>query len=94
MPELTELMYSTDRKGPWALYVYYPNGYHSGKQWFARPVRYPDEQLGVGQAKARAEAAIAAGNEVRVTDGGDELVFHSKNGKTLYGEGFWEEITR
>lgn len=31
---LTELQYSTDRKGPWALYIYNPRGYHNGAVWF------------------------------------------------------------
>lgn len=92
--EFTELQYSTDREGPWALYVYYPNGYYSGRQWFGRAIKYPDEEITIAEAKARADAAIAAGNEVRVCDGGDMLTFHSKDGKTIYGEDFWEGIAQ
>lgn len=76
---LTELQYSQDRKGPFALYIFDSTGYHSGRQYFASKIK-------------RADAAIAKGKEVRITDGGDMLVFHSRGGKVLFGEKFWEEI--
>lgn len=91
---LTTLQYSTDRKGPWVLYLYDNTGYHSGKQWFGKRVRYSEEEITVATAKARAEAHERHGLEVRVTDGGDNLVYHSKNGKVVYPEtgDFWKEI--
>jgi hypothetical protein len=91
---LTELQYSTDRKGPWKLYVYGANGYHSGGQWFSKAVRYPDEEITVAQAKGSCDLAVASGYEVRVCDGGDLLVYHAKDGKVLYGETFWLEIAQ
>jgi hypothetical protein len=90
---LTELQYSTDRKGPWQLYIYHPSGRgYEIRQYFAREVRYPDEEIGIAAAAELSNRAVANGKEVRVTDGGDFLVFHSQNGRILYGENFWKEI--
>ena len=89
---LTQLQYSTDRKGPFALYVYDANGYHRGPQWFRDKPKYPDEEITTAQAHNRAFAANAKQLEVRVTDPGDMLVFHCKDGKVLYGENFWHEV--
>jgi hypothetical protein len=93
---LTELQYSTDRKGPFALVIYEPNSqYHHGKQWFEKVPKYPDEEISVGEARHRVEKAIAQDREVRICDRGDLLVFHAKAGKVLFpnnAEKFWEEI--
>jgi hypothetical protein len=87
---LNTLQYSKDSAGPWGLYVYRHNGYHTGAVWFARKVRNPDEQITIAKAKAVADAAIAEGKEVRITDSGDMLVFHSQGCKQLYPDGdFW-----
>jgi hypothetical protein len=88
--ELTELQYTEDSEGPWALYIFGDDGLHSGCQYFAKVVEYEDEQIAVGEAMRRAVEAIAQKKEVRVCEGGDRLVFHSQDGKTTYGEGFWE----
>ena len=91
---LTELQYAEVGDGPWALYIYGRSGYHTGKQWFRKgPMKYPDEEITLAQAKERTEKAISAKREVRICDGGDELVFHSVNGKILYGDGFWSAVT-
>lgn len=94
---LTELQYSTERKGPFALYIYDENGYHTGKQWFRAKPLYAGEEITTGQAHNLAFAAVAKGLEVRACDGGDMLVFHAKDGKVLYpadAAAFWEEIAR
>lgn len=91
---LTELQYSNDRKGPWRLYVYNPNGYHNGGQYFSRRLRYPDEEITVSAAKELCDRAELEDREVRVTDGGDMLVYHSKGGKVLYGHSFWGDIAK
>lgn len=88
---LTELQYSQDRKGPFALYVFREDGLHSGKQWFENTPRYPDEQITTAEAMGRTARAMAAGLEVRITDGGDMLVYHAHGSKVLYGENFWDE---
>jgi hypothetical protein len=91
--KLTELQYSEDRNGPWVLYVFGADGLHSGGQWFERePLKHPDEEISIGEAQARAEIAVEQKHEVRVCDGGDHLVFHSQDGRTLYGAGFWDAI--
>lgn len=92
---LTQLQYSQDLRGPFALYIYEHNGYHSGAQWFAKAIRYPNEEISISDAKLRAVAAISAGKEVRICDGGDMLVFHSEHGEQLYPKpdvNFWASI--
>lgn len=80
-------------KGPWKLYIYEPNSeYHRGGQWFRNKVRYDDDEIPTRLAEVRYLDAMRQGREVRVCDGGDELVFHAKAGRVLYGEKFWEEI--
>ena len=93
---LTELRYSDDRKGPWQLYVYALDrkGYEV-KRWFAKDVKYTDEEISVIDAFEIASiASIVQGKEVRVCDGGDELVYHAKGSKVLYGESFWRDVLK
>ena len=73
---LTNLTYSDDRRGHLALYLYDSNMRHYGARYIARKITHPDEEVTPKDAKARVDAAIAAGHEVRITNGGDELVFH------------------
>lgn len=91
---LTQTFYSKDVRGPWALYVYEPNGYHTGAQWFAKVIRYPQEQISVAEARLRVIEAVSQGREVRITDAGDMLVFHSVNGAQLHPQGidFWAAV--
>jgi hypothetical protein len=90
---LTELQYSSERKGPFALVIYEAgSAYHHGKQWFRNKPKYPDEEISSWEALQRVESAIAEGREVRICDGGDMLVYHAKDGEVLYGKKFWEEI--
>ena len=93
---LTELQYSGDRKGPFKLYIYEPNRtYHLGGVWFRNKPKYPGEEIPTSHAKIKALAAIAEGREVRVCDGGDNIVFHAKGDKVLYPAppaDFWREI--
>lgn len=94
--KLTNLQYSTERKGPFKLYVYEPGSpFHKGGVWFQKVPQYPDEEITTELAHNRAFAAVAEGCEVRICDGGDMLVFHAKDGKVLYPKAprsFWEEI--
>lgn len=93
---LTELQYSNDRKGPFKLYIYDSTGYHQGPQWFRRPpLQYPDEEITAHEAMVRALEAFAIGCEIRITDGGDMLVYHAKDRKVLYPQpigNFWNEM--
>lgn len=93
---LDELHYSSDRKGPWRLYVYEADGLHRGGQWFRRPpLVYADEEITAEEAMNISRWAVLECKEVRVCDGGDMLVFHAQNGKILYPRvgNFWKEIT-
>jgi hypothetical protein len=94
---LEEIYYSEDRKGPFKLYVYRPDGYHTGGQWFMKVPRYPDppdNELNYAQAKTIVEAAMEQGLEVRICDWGDFLVFHAQHGTVLHptNHDFWKEI--
>jgi hypothetical protein len=92
--ELTELQYSSNVKGSLAIYVYDASGYHRGPQYFRRVVRYPGEEITVAQAHAVADKALSEKREVRITDSGDMLVFHSKDGQVRFPDNparFWDE---
>jgi hypothetical protein len=92
---LTELQYAEIGEGPWVLYTYGCDGMHNGKQWFRKgKMKYPDEEISLREAKIRSDSNILKRWEVRICDGGDMLVFHSANGAVLYGEGFWEAVTK
>jgi hypothetical protein len=92
---LTELQYAEIGEGPWKLYIYGEDEFHSGGKWFRkRKPKYPDEEITLTEAKKRSDANIAQRLEVKVCDGGDMLVFHSENGVVLYGEGFWAAVTQ
>ena len=101
------LQYSDDRKGPFKLYIYGQDGYHSGGRWSRKVPKYPDppdreiDSMCFGSrfqymtAMGMAFAAVARKQEVRVTNGLDEIVYHAKNGVVLYpvkGRSFWQEI--
>lgn len=91
--ELIELIPAEEvGTGPWRLYIFGKDGYHSGGQWFtAGRIKYPDEEIPLSLAKDHSDEAIRRGLEVRVCDGGDNLVFHSQTGKVVYGSTFWNE---
>lgn len=91
---LTQLVYSQDRKGPWKLYVYTANGkQYEYISWFSK--KPEDKEISVMEAFEIANiAAIIDKKEVRVCDGGDELVYHSEKGIILYGNTFWPEIIK
>lgn len=60
--------------------------------------QYQMDDVGVWTAKAAqvyVDAYIKMGNEIRVTDCGDMLIFHAKDGKVIYPESgvdFWSAI--
>lgn len=80
-------------EGPWVLYIYGDDGYHSGGQWFDTTVKYPDEAISFEAARELANKAMAEGHEVRVCNGGDELVFWFKNGVMPHGSTFWVTVS-
>lgn len=90
---LNELQYSTDRQGPWALYIYNAHGFHSGKRWFGKTVTHPGEEITLDEVRELVNNAMDDEKEIRITDGGDNLVFHAIDGDVIYGERFFYEIT-
>ena len=91
---LTELQHAETGDGPWRLYIYGRDGLHSGGKWFRKGLmKYPEEEITAAEASERAKSAIARKQEVRICDGGDNLVFHAANGAVLYGDNFWQEVT-
>ena len=89
---LSELQYAERGTGPWRLYIFDNDGTHSGGKWFRaphEPIKYPDEEISWVDAHTRCMRAAIEHREVRVTDGGDSLVFHSIGGYAMYGWGFW-----
>jgi len=71
-------------EGPWRLYIYGKDGYHSGSKWFRKgPMKYPDEEITAQDAKERVLNAMRKRCEVRICDRGDRLVFHSEGGMMI-----------
>lgn len=88
--QLTKLIHDDDLRAPLRLYIYDAQGYHTGGLWFRKKIRYPGEEITNLDARQRAERAIANRMEVRITNGLDNLVFHSRQGVILYPDGGWE----
>jgi len=93
--ELSDLIQTEEvDAGPWRIYVYGRDKYHSGGNWFrAGKRKYPEEEITFANAKERSEIAIAAGREVRICDGMDHLVFHAVNGEVVFGSTFWNQAS-
>jgi hypothetical protein len=96
---LAQYQYATPVKGEvMRLYTFGEDGYHSGGQWFTSgPLQYPEEQIDALEAAIREMTARMHGLETRVTNGDDQLLFHSKGGKILYppditGSQFWGSV--
>jgi hypothetical protein len=95
--ELTTLQFTQPQKGEdFKLYLYDAHGFHTGAIWFTSgKIRYPDEQTSAEIAKHLVEQHLQEQLEVRITNGGDLLVFHAQQGKVLYpasAELFWENV--
>lgn len=92
---LTEMMYSKAEPGELLrLYLFDVMGYHRGAVYFTRQPKEPDE-ITVEKAQALVEGHINRRLEVRITNGGDFLVFHSQAGAILYPpdhKDFWEKL--
>jgi hypothetical protein len=93
---LTELKYAEIGEGPWKLHIHHGGPPYNSEVWWFRKkqTKHAIEEIALVEAKKRSDANIAQGLEVKVCDGGDELVFHSESGVVLYGEGFWEAVTK
>jgi len=97
---LEKIIYSNDRQLPLKLYIYaYEGGTkHGGGVWVRHTPKYPDEEITTPEALLAAGRAQAKGEEIRVCNGSDFCVFHSRNGQVIYPpEGFdmfWESLLR
>jgi hypothetical protein len=80
--------------GPWKLYIYGKNGYHTGGKWFRKgPPKYPEEEITAEEARMRTARAIQEKREVRIADSRDRLVFHSERGVVIAPanpQDFWD----
>jgi len=99
MPILTELQYRKATEGPWRIYVFDRSGFHRGGKYFRKgspPTDHPEENhlwVTAEFAKDDAIRAIRQGLEVRITDGGDMLVFHAVKGRYVFPldpQDFWD----
>jgi len=100
---LTEPVYGNDRNGPFRLYIYEADGFHRGGVWAYKggPTHYPNDpctEISTREMMMRAVESCAQGKEVRITDGGDLMIYHAIGGKILYPDSeamktFWQEIT-
>ena len=63
---------------PLYLFIYDENGFHS------TGVRLEDKHKLEYAMRTSIKYALAARREVRITDSGDLLCFHAKNGKIIY----------
>lgn len=93
---LEGLRLSEDRYGPWKLYVFDVNSeFHRGGVWFMDKPKYPEEgEISTGEAFRRCCDAQSEGRQVRVCDGGDNLVFHARGDEVLHGETFWKDVLK
>jgi hypothetical protein len=94
---LTEILFADPVKGEdFKLYLYGKDGFHGGPIWFTSGrIRYPDEQIAAGVAQLLVEKHVRDGLEVRITNGGDFLVFHSQRGQMLFptnADQFWSKV--
>jgi hypothetical protein len=94
--EFTELQYAKPVKGePKKLYLYNAEGFHTRPVWFTSgPLDFLEPEVPLPIAWAAISRHMEQGLEVRVTDGGDMLLFHAKGGEILYPpdvelEEFW-----
>lgn len=86
--QLKELCYAEPVKGDsYQLYLFDVDGFHSGGQWFTStlPLKFPEEEITLDEAHQRCIQHLARGLEVRITNGGDYLVYHAIGDRNLYG---------
>ena len=83
-------LYIYDKDGYDKIWTSNSEGLATGGKWFRRgPMPQFPEVITAREAQILAEEAIKDKLEVRVTDSGDQFVYHSVNGKVLHGQGFW-----
>jgi hypothetical protein len=92
------IIYDADRTLPLKLYVFRPDGFHEGCKWFRNILRYPDEEITTMSALVTTGVAMEKGLEVRICNGGDFCVFHSKDGEVVYPpegfDAFWNSVLK
>jgi hypothetical protein len=83
-------------EGPWKIYIYRPDGFHTGGKWFRQgKMKYPAEEITTEDARQRAIKAMIDHCEVRICNGDDRLVFHSENGTMIQPatfDEFWDAM--
>lgn len=95
--QLNTLAYDDDVRGPLRLYIYNAaNGrMHQGGCWFRnQPINIDESDTST--AKHVAHEYHKCGTQLRITNSGDNLVFHAVGGKVIYPadgwDGFWKRV--
>jgi hypothetical protein len=100
---LTDLQYvENPGKGPWQLYVFDRDGFHKGGKYFQSGPLPPDldedeRKYWITREAAKDDVirACRQGLEVRITDGGDRLVYHAIGMKQMHptnANKFWSVV--
>jgi len=93
--QLGQLLYSSEIWQLLRLYIFEPNGMHRGGIFFRKVPLYSDEEISAEHARKLVDRAILEDREVRITNGGDFLVFHFKDGSLIHPESaasFWARV--
>jgi len=93
--QLGQLMYSSEVTDSLRLYIFEPGGMHRGGIFFRKVPKHPDEEISAEEARKLVDRAILDDKEVRITDSGDALVFHFKDGSLIHPESaasFWAKV--
>lgn len=92
--QLDKLIYSQSLGQSFRLYIYEKDGKHRGGIWFRATPRH-SEEITAESARKLVDRAILDGKECRVTNSGDELVFHFRDGKQIHpatAAEFWAQV--
>lgn len=93
---LTQLHYAEAQPGStYRLYVYDNSGHYVYRMYFEAKPKYSEEEITSIEAKFIVDQAMERKQEVRITNMGDELVFHAQNGEVIYPkplDKFWSIV--
>ncbi len=62
---------------PMGLYIFRSDGFHAGPMWLK-------DEAALDNAKPTIDNAMRERREIRITDPGDNMLFHAQNGRVLW----------